>query len=69
MSMPISAMRCSTAAGGAAPPVMAWTRCVNDRRAAAGALAIMFMTIGAPHIWVTPVIGDRIVDRSGLDAS
>ena len=54
MSMPSPAIFCSTAAGGAAPPVIALTRCANGRRRAAGAFAIMFITIGAPHMWVTP---------------
>ncbi len=54
MSMPIWAIFCSTAAGGAAPPVMALTRWANGRRSLAGALAIMFITIGAPHMWLTP---------------
>ena len=54
MSMPSAAIFSRTAAGGAAPPVIAWTRCVNGRRTASGALAIMFITIGAPQRWVTP---------------
>ena len=53
MWIPWAAILCSTAAGGAAPPVIACTRCSNGRRAASGALAIMFMTIGAPHRCVT----------------
>jgi hypothetical protein len=68
MSMPRSAILRSTAAGGAAPPVIACTRCSNGRRTLSGALAIMFITIGAPHRCVTScsAIASKIAAASTL---
>ena len=43
-----------TAAGGAAPAVITCTGRCGLRRTSSGAFTSMPITMGAPHMWVTP---------------
>jgi len=51
---PIASIALITVEGGAAPPVAISTVCENGVFTSAAAWISMVITIGAPHMWVTP---------------